>query len=136
MVIAMKEIILLLAPDPAVRKVLGDALESKGYCVLPVDNIDGAVRWMKETTPDLLIVRQYTENMSGHDAAIFLRRICPGVPVLIVGGLIEDSDLQSRATLHRFEIFPKPFTAGEQLDKVKQVLIDSSSQRSAHGGSQ
>lgn len=120
--IAMKQTILLLASDPAVRRSLDNALESKGYFVLAADTIDAAARWLGEYTPDLLIVREYTEGMSGHDAAVFLRRIANGVPVLIVSGFIDDYDLEVRETVHDFETFPKPFTRSELLDKVQEIL--------------
>jgi DNA-binding NtrC family response regulator len=129
----MKETILLLASDPVVRRAICHALESRQYCVLPTDNVDGAARWLRETTPDLLIVRQYTESMSGYEAAIFLRRISNGIPVLILGGQIEDADLQNRESLHRFEAFPKPFTATELLEKVEQMLFKHSAASSAPG---
>jgi DNA-binding response OmpR family regulator len=119
----VKEIILLLASDPAVRKAICNALESKGYCVLPADNVDAAAKCLKTYTPDLLIVRQYTESMSGHEAAVFLRRISNGIPVLMVSGLIEDVDLEARSSVMGFEVFPKPFAAEELLDKVNAMLM-------------
>jgi DNA-binding response OmpR family regulator len=130
----MKETILLLASDPVARRAICHALESGRYCVLPTDNVDGAARWLRETTPDLLIVRQvrqYTESMSGYEAAIFLRRISNGIPVLILGGQIEDADLQNRENLHRFEAFPKPFAATELLEKVGQMLFKHSAASNA-----
>ena len=127
----MKETILVLASDPVVRRAICHALESRRYCVLPTDNVDAAARWLRESTPALLIVRQYTENMSGHEAAVFLRRISNGIPVLIVSGQIEDEDLQNRESLHRFETFPKPFTATELLDKVEEILRKHSAASSA-----
>jgi hypothetical protein len=49
--------------------------------------------------------------------------MCPGVPVLIVGGILDDDELTNREFLQRFEVFPKPFKAAELLDKVKDVLL-------------
>lgn len=62
-------------------------------------------------------------DMSGHEAAKYLRSMCPGVPVLIVGGILDDDELTNREFLQRFEVFPKPFKAAELLDKVKDVLL-------------
>ncbi len=86
-------------------------------------DLGAAVDRRKESVPDLLIVRSYVEGMPGWDAATFLRRKCPGLRVLMVGGLIEDDRLQYRMTLEGFEVFPKPFTAAELLEKVKEVLL-------------
>jgi DNA-binding response OmpR family regulator len=81
-----------------------------------------AVDKLKDTTPDLLIISLYVEDISGHDAAIYLRTKLPGVRVLMTGGLIDDDRLENRMTLQGFEVFPKPFTAAEFIAKVKDVL--------------
>lgn len=119
--------ILFLASDSDIRNAISEALGSAGYCVLTVRDIGGAVDRLKNCTPDLLIVRHYTERISGHDAAMYLRRKCPGIPVLMVGGILDDGSLENREMLHGFEIFPKPFRAAELLEKVKQVIGKRSS---------
>jgi DNA-binding response OmpR family regulator len=122
----MKEIILLLVSDPLIRKVIREALEASGYCVLPAADIAQAADLLKECTPDLLMIRHYVQNVPGYDAALYLRKLCPGIPVLIVGGVLDDYSLESRAGIHKFEVFPKPYKAGELIDKVKEVLAKRS----------
>ena len=118
----MNEIILFLASDSVIRKAICKALESKGYCVLTASDVGGAAECLKDCTPDLLMVRHYTESVPGHDAAVYLRKSIPGIPVLLVGGLLDDPSLEDREALQGFEVFPKPFKAAELLDKVKEVL--------------
>jgi len=119
---AFSPTILFLASDSHIGKVFSKALDSAGYFVVTAHDIGGAIDFLKDCTPDLLIVRHYTESISGHDAAMHLRRICPGIPVLIVGGILDDGGLENRETLQGFEIFPKPFHAAELVEKVKEVL--------------
>jgi DNA-binding response OmpR family regulator len=114
--------ILFLASDSRISKVISQALDSAGYVVLTAHDIGGAIDFLKKCTPDLLIVRHYTESISGHDAAMHLRKICPGIPVLMLGGILDDGGLENRETLQGFEIFPKPFHAAELVEKVKEVL--------------
>jgi DNA-binding response OmpR family regulator len=123
--------ILFLASDPVIRKVIGDAMESEGYCVLRAGDVGRAVDYLQECKPDLLIVRHFTESISGHDAATYLRTRCPGIPVLLVGGLLDDEGLENREILQGFEIFPKPFKAAELLAKVKEVLVKYAPHRSS-----
>ncbi|MGA2119959.1 MAG: response regulator [Bryobacteraceae bacterium] len=118
----MNATILLLVSDPVIRTVIHEVLESAGYTVRATGDIGGAVDRLKESTPDLFMVRHYTQNMSGHEASRYLRKLCPGIPVLIVGGILDDDRLENRELLQGFEIFPKPFKAAELLDKVKEVL--------------
>ena len=51
-----------------------------------------------------------------------LRSVHPGIPVLIVGGLLDDPRLEDRETLNGFEVFPKPFKAADLLDAVEEML--------------
>jgi len=118
----MRPAILLLASDPLIRKAVRRALETEDYCVMTADDVDAAGELLTNFSPDLLIVRPYIRSLPGHQAAEYLRRIRPGIPVLIVGGLLDDSSLEDREVLERFEIFPKPYTPAELLGKVREVL--------------
>ena len=114
--------ILLLISDPVVRSVIKEILENEGYYVVATGDLGVAVDRLKESTPDLLIIRSYIEGISGYDAATFLRTKCRGLRVLMVGGLIDDDRLRNRLDLEEFEVFPKPFTAAALLEKVNEVL--------------
>jgi len=118
----MKITILMLVSDPIVRSVLQETLERAGYTVLATGDIGQAVDYLKDVTPDLLITRTYVQGLTGHDAAIYLRSKCLKMRVLIVGGLLDDDRLHVREVLQGFEVFPKPYPAGEFLQKVKEVL--------------
>jgi DNA-binding response OmpR family regulator len=95
----MSQTILFLASDPDIRRVICKALESEGYYVESAGDVGTAEDWLKRLKPDLLMVRHYTESISGYDAAVFLRNACPGIPVLMVGGLLDDIHLQNREAL-------------------------------------
>ena len=114
--------ILLLVSDPVVRSVLQETLEREGYTVLATGDLGQAVDRLKECMPDLLITRTYVQSLSGHDAAVYLRTKCLKMKVLILGGLLADERLQYREALQGFEVYPKPYTAAELLQKVKDVL--------------
>jgi DNA-binding response OmpR family regulator len=118
----IKTTILLLVSDPLVRSVLQDTLEHEGYTVVTAGDLGNAVDRLKEITPDLLITRTYVEGMTGHDAATFLRTKSNGLRVLMVGGLLDDERLKYRETLEGFDVFPKPYSPKELLQKVKDVL--------------
>jgi DNA-binding response OmpR family regulator len=115
-------LILLLISDTVVRLVIGETLEQGGYAVMAAGDLGTAVKRMTEAAPNLLIISPYIEDISGYDAATFLRTKCHGLRVLMLSGLIEDDRLQNRLTLEKFEIFPKPFPADALLAKVREVL--------------
>lgn len=114
--------ILLLIPDPLVRSVFGETLEREGYAVLATGDLGSAVDWLKRCIPDLLITRTHISHMLGHDAAKYLRTKCPALRVLIVGGLLDDDRLLYRESLQGFDVFPKPYSAAELIEKVREVL--------------
>jgi DNA-binding response OmpR family regulator len=114
--------ILLLISDSVARVVIEEALEHGGYSVMAAGDLGTAVKRLSESKPDLLIISPYIEDISGYDTAKFLRTKCHGLPVLMVGGLIDDDRLEYRMELEGFEVFPKPYTATALLSKVKDVL--------------
>jgi DNA-binding response OmpR family regulator len=114
--------ILLLVSDPLVRSVMQEILEKQGFSVFPAGDLGKAEEWLEECSADLLITRTYISGMPGHDAAKYLRNKCPHMHVLMVGGLLADDRLQHRAALEGFEVFPKPYSAAELIEKVRSVL--------------
>jgi DNA-binding response OmpR family regulator len=117
--------ILLLVSPALLRVVIQETLEHEGYSVYPAGDLGTAVDKLKEleeSNPDLLIVSPYVEDMSGYDAAIFLRTKSNGLPVLMIGGVIADDRIQNRLTLKGFDFFPKPFTPADLLAKVNDAF--------------
>jgi DNA-binding NtrC family response regulator len=114
--------ILLVDSDPATRAVLRDALEAAGYLVRAAGDLGKAVDRLSEMRPDLLITRPYINSMSGWMVAEYLRTRRHGLPVLIVGGFLDDDRNTTRSSIQEIHTFPKAFTRDELLDAVKQVF--------------
>jgi DNA-binding NtrC family response regulator len=114
--------ILLLISDPLMRTILQETLERAGYVVRSVADVGAAVDRVKELRPDLLIIRPYVASMPGHMAAHYLRERCPGLPVLIVTGYMDDERVRDQHELKEFHMFPKPFARNDLLASVKDVL--------------
>jgi DNA-binding response OmpR family regulator len=114
--------ILLLSSEPVLRSVIREALEGAGYVVLSTGDLGSAVDRLKEFGADLLVTHPYIDTMSGHDAAKYLQGRRPKMRILMMAGLIEDDRLRLRAEVEHFEIFPRPISRRELLDKVREVL--------------
>jgi DNA-binding response OmpR family regulator len=114
--------ILLLISDSLARSVIGETLEHAGYLIFPTGDLGSAADWLKRCSPDLLITRPFVSGMTGHEAAKYLRGKHPGLRVLILGGFLDDDRLEFRESLAGFEIFPKPFTGAELVEKIEEVL--------------
>lgn len=119
--------ILLLISDPLMRTILHETLERAGYLVVTAGDVGAAVDRLKEMRPDLLIIRPYINSMPGYMAAHYLRSRCPGLPVLIVAGFMDDQRIRDQNALKDYYVFPKPFGRDELLGNVRDVL------RTVHG---
>src|SRR5580693_430256 len=118
----MQTTILLLISEPLVRVVIEEFLERAGYLVMATGDLGAAVNRIGEATPDLLILSPYVESITGHQAAKYLQSRCPSMRILMLAGMLSDDRLQYRAELDKVEIFPKPFTVPELLQKVENLL--------------
>src|SRR5579864_51990 len=118
----LKKTILLLMSDPLVRAVVCETLEGAGHLVVPAGDLGSALDWLKQCTPDLLITRTYVSSLPGHEAASYLRAKRPLMRVLILGGLLDDDRLRNRVTLAGFDVFPKPYSGAQLVEKVKEIL--------------
>jgi DNA-binding response OmpR family regulator len=67
------------------RVIIRDTLAFQGYLVKTTGDIGVAVDKLRESAPDLLIIRPYISSMPGHEAVAYLRTKRPGLPVLMVG---------------------------------------------------
>jgi DNA-binding response OmpR family regulator len=117
-----KGTVLLLCSDTDVLHILQHVLEDGGYVVLPAKNLGSAVDQLADCKPNLLVVRPYLESISGHQAALYLRTRCSGLPVLMLAGMPDDDRVINRESLRGIELFPKPFSLAEFLDKVAAML--------------
>jgi|SRR5665213_619232 len=114
--------ILLLVSDPLMRTVLQETLERSGYLVVAAGDVGSAVDRLKEMRPDLLIIRPYISSMPGHMAADYLRTRCPGLPVLIVSGFMDDERVRVQNSIEDFSVFPQPFAPRDLLNIVSGLL--------------
>ena len=114
--------ILLLSSEPVARAVIEEALTVAGHVVLATGDLGNAVKILGETPVDLLIISPYIGNISGYEAAKYLRDKNPPMSILELAGLPADDRIQIRAELEKFEIFPAPFPVAELVEKVAAML--------------
>jgi DNA-binding NtrC family response regulator len=114
--------ILVLDSYPEMRAALREALESAGYLVITAGDLGAAIDQLSDILPHLLIIPPYINSMPGHVAADYLRTRHPGLPVLVVAGLIDDDRIRVQNSIREFHTFPAPFTRNEFLAAVKGVL--------------
>ncbi|MBW8887619.1 MAG: PAS domain S-box protein [Fibrobacteres bacterium] len=118
----MDEIILLAEDESAVRKFLMAALKSHGYRVVEArDGADALEIGRKLQHIDLVLSDVVMPSMNGGKLATELKIIHPKAKFLFISGYTKDTvsmkDLGDGASF-----LQKPFTQGEILAKVREVL--------------
>lgn len=114
--------ILVVEDDAAVRQLLRRILESKGHQVVTAAEGAAAVALGREREFDLVICDVVMPGMTGPEAMERIMDHRPNLRVLFTSGYTPDPLLRERIRIGTVEFLPKPFSAEEVLEKVRQVL--------------
>jgi len=118
------ETVLLVEDEEAVRSMVRDALEGRGYRVLVARNgieaLDLAGRYAE--TIDLLVTDVVMPHMNGGELAARLERIKPGLRVLFVSGYTDDAIIRHGVLEARTAFLQKPFPLDVLARTVREVL--------------
>jgi len=116
-----KETILLAEDDPLVRRVVVQMLERAGYRVLVATNGHEAVEHCRgDVKVDLAVLDVVMPELGGPEAAIRMRELRPGLPVVFCSGYSAGS--RSGGVPDDAVVMVKPFKVEELLSQVRAHL--------------
>jgi two-component system cell cycle sensor histidine kinase/response regulator CckA len=118
------ETILLAEDDDAVRRLVSDVLQKKGYSVLEAHDGDEALAVAQNHAADihLLLTDVVMPGLHGTYLAQRLTAIRPNVRVLYTTGY---SDVTRLAGVEdAFPLLMKPFASNELLQRIRDILDD------------
>ena len=81
--------------------------------------------------PALVITNVALPGITGHDAMRLFKQCSPDTPVLMIPGIPESDVITKWKDQDGFDVFPKPFMAGDLRTKVREMLSLNISGRSA-----
>lgn len=116
--------ILIIDDDADVREWLCEALGEAGFRARAVPTGKAAVGALAEGIVDLILTDVYMPGMDGIEVLRTMRRIAPGVPVLMMSGHAR-SEFNARPTadlLGAVGWLTKPFTNGTVVQAVREAL--------------
>jgi two-component system cell cycle sensor histidine kinase/response regulator CckA len=118
-----KETILLAEDEALVRKATAEALQSAGYRVLIAEGATRALAVHNECTEpvDLLLADIVMPGISGHELALTLFGLCPGIRIILMSGYMEQF-AQDRLFPYKKQYLAKPFSVSALLKRVREVL--------------
>src|SRR5207344_1001495 len=120
------ETILLAEDEPAVRKLVRDALEQLGYTVLTAADGYEAMRIL-EVHPGavhLLLTDVIMPLMSGPELVKRVRSVKPATKVVYMSGYTDDTLAFHGFSQQNNGFIQKPFNAAVLADKIRKVLSE------------
>ena len=102
--------ILIVDDEPSITDSLAAIFQIHGYTALRAYSGEMAIELARKFKPDFAILDIMMDGMSGVDAAILLRAICPRCRTILLTGAQASADLLSAAAKlgHDFRVLAKP----------------------------
>jgi len=118
------ETVLVVDDEPALREMAGLILKNSGYSVLDAKDGREAVDIFRQDLHKIAVVLldMTMPVMGGHEAFDLIRKIQPGVPIVVSSGY---SELGTRGELGRDAIagfIQKPYTAAKLVESIQEAL--------------
>jgi PAS domain S-box-containing protein len=116
--------VLYLDDYPAMVLMVKAVLEGQGYRVSGFEDPLAALRWLDQCGEDVaLVVSDYNmPGCSGLELAAELRRLRPGLPLVLASGFVDDELRERAARLGVRHLFDKPRGVEELCTLVGEVL--------------
>jgi CheY-like chemotaxis protein len=116
--------ILVIDDEADIREALNDLLSSVGYEVSTAASGNVAVERAEREPFDLAITDLRMPGLSGVDTVAALRRIKPGLAVIVVSGYVSDESARRCREEGATRIMSKPFDIDDLLYVVEVALRD------------
>ncbi len=119
------EYILVVDDEPHLRDMATQMLHSLGYKVDAVSSGDKAVKFVKNTKVDLLLIDMLMEpGMSGRQTYEEITKLYPNQKAIIASGFSESEDVKATLQLGASRFIMKPYST-DQLGRVVKEALDS-----------
>jgi len=115
--------VLVVDDDPDTGTVLSDLLTAVGHEAQWVSNSADALRAVARATPDLILLDVLMPGLSGLDALPSLRALAPGVPIVVVSGLMDEALARDAFAHGAFDYVVKPVDMRRLAEVVDIALL-------------
>ncbi|GAN79960.1 response regulator transcription factor [Acidocella aminolytica] len=125
--------ILIVDDDPAMLRLLIDALEPAGFNVLVALQGEMALVLLEQVTPDVILLDALMPGIDGFETCRRLKRR-PGltlVPVIFMTGLTDTENVVSGLQAGGVDYVTKPVIPGELIARIRVHLANAQLTRSA-----
>jgi CheY-like chemotaxis protein len=118
------ETVLLVDDEPALREMGESMLQALGYRTYAVEDGEAACRLFRERKGeiDLVLLDIIMPRMGGREAFRELRRMKPGIPVLLSSGYSMEGVVQEMLAEGANGFLPKPYGLSQVARAIRKVL--------------
>ena len=121
-----QKLIMLVDDDPIFRKVTSAYLESQGFKVVEAENGLEALQQLRECHPDLVLCDLSMPVLDGIEFVEEVSLEYPSMPLIVVSGTDEMSDVAKALRFGIKDFLPKPIANYEHLSQaIENTLEDS-----------
>ncbi|MDQ6986979.1 MAG: ATP-binding protein [Mariprofundaceae bacterium] len=124
------EVVLLADDEPLLREAGKDTLEKIGYQPVLVENGLAALEYIRDNpaTVSIALLDLIMPVMSGKEAAVEIRKICPELPIIFVTGYNFDSKQDRGIDMSRSQVISKPYNV-RHLSKIIDTLLQAAADK-------
>ncbi len=118
--------ILVVEDEEILRKFIISILSSAGYFSINASNPKNAIDICKNypNDIDLVVSDVVMPDIDGVELEKILRSIRPNLKTLFISGYTENQEIFQGVTKNDINFLPKPFTANQILQKIKEILSE------------
>ncbi|MGH9686062.1 MAG: response regulator [Candidatus Acidiferrales bacterium] len=130
-----QSVVLAVEPDARSAESLRNMLQQDGYAVITVATAQDALDVLKTTVPAVFIAEVESEDMSGHDLCLIIKRNdrLRRVPVILITRSAQPADYTASHELGAVVCMAKPFKP-ERLQHVVRLVAPPPAMSNSYGG--
>jgi two-component system, OmpR family, response regulator MprA len=115
--------VLVVDDDPYVRAMLEEFLAGEGYHVRGTADAQAALREIRQSAPDVVLLDIAMPGLSGVDALDAIRVVAPGTAVIMVSGIVDLETAKRTLARGAFDYVPKPVDLAYLVQSVAVALL-------------
>lgn len=119
---ALKNQVLVIDDEPAIRKLLRTGLSTQGYEITDARNGKTALEALEGEPPDLIILDLGLPDMSGHELLRLIREKHEHVPILVLSSREDERGKVEALDFGADDYVTKPFGMNELLARMRAAL--------------
>jgi two-component system nitrogen regulation response regulator NtrX len=117
-----KALILIVDDEEGIRESLSQIMEDEGYETLTVSSGEEAIRVVRETMPDLVLLDIWMSGIDGIETLQEIKATNPDLPVIMISGHANIESAIKATKMGAYDLLEKPLSLEKVLLTVQRAL--------------